>query len=40
MAHEMSGAEWRAFLAEGTRTGELLVRLTPTKVVARAGVAD
>lgn len=41
---EMSEAEWRAFVSEGTRTGklatELLVRVTPRCVVAQVGVAD
>jgi hypothetical protein len=40
MAREMTRDETRTFLLEGTRTGELLVRIAPTHVVAQAAVAD
>ena len=49
--HVMSEEEWKAFLTdqlrraglhlrEARRPGELLVRVRPTRVVARAGIAD
>jgi hypothetical protein len=50
MAHEMTPDERREFLLGGTRTdefgarnavpGELVVRITPTHLVARADIAD